>query len=341
MRLRKFSRTLRAALAGLALFSILATNAGCSNRHSTEKGKERVPVAVTESVKGRLNRGEMLAGKVVAAMEVILAPKITGRVGIVAVDVGDGVRRGQVVLELDAPEVKAALQQAEAAVKVAEAGLNQAALGVEKAQAALKQARDNHRLAEANYNRGKLLLEQEAVSAADFETRFEQPYINAAGALKTAEAAYKQAIDQKENVAPAQLEQARAALASAKANEANTRVVAPISGIVAARNVNPGELSSPQAPALTLVNIDTVYVEVGVPERVVSRLKVGQEVKVWVETVRAAPFTGEVARVSPAADSRNKSFTVKVRLENPGHLLKPGMFAIASFTPENEPGSGT
>ncbi|MEW6770614.1 MAG: efflux RND transporter periplasmic adaptor subunit [Bacillota bacterium] len=327
MRLQKFSRTLRAVLTGLVLFGILAATAGCSNRQSAEKGKERIPVAVAEAVQGRLNRGELLTGKVVAAVELTLAPKLSGRVGAVPVDVGEQVRRGQVVLELDAPEIEAALRQAEAAVRVAEAGVNQAALGVERARAALEQAQENYRLAEANYNRGKLLLEQEAISPADFEARFEQPYVNAAGALKTAEAAYKQAVDQKENVVPAQLEQARAALAAARANAANMLVTAPVSGTVAARNVDPGELVSPQTPALTVVNIDTVVVEAGASDRQVNRLKPGREVKVRVAAVRDTPFVGRVASVSPAADPRTKTYAVKVELENPGHLIKPGMLA--------------
>ncbi|MGQ9512167.1 efflux RND transporter periplasmic adaptor subunit [Thermodesulfitimonas sp.] len=308
--------------------SLLGGNAGCSrDRTETVKPAKKAPQTVIS-----LDYGRVFAGKVVAGEEVTLAPKIPGKVAAVAVDVGDTVRAGQVVLRLDAAEIEAAVRQAAAAVKVAEAGLNQAALGAERAQAMLSQAQENYRLALANYERGKALLAEEAISSADFENRFEQPYVNAVGALKTAEAAYRQAVDQKERVAPAQVEQARAALAAAKTNLANTQVVAPLNGIVAVRNVDPGELASPQVPALTLVNIDTVYVEVDVPERVVSRLRVGQKVKVWVEAVRATPFTSEITRISPAADPRTKSFNVKVALKNPDHLLKPGMFATVNFS---------
>lgn len=315
--------------------SLLGGNAGCSgDRTEAVKPVKKAPQAAVS-----LDYGQVFAGKVVAGEEVTLAPKIPGRVAAVAVDVGDAVRAGQVVLRLEAAEIDAAVRQAEAAVRVAEAGLNQAALGVERAQAALEQAQENYRLALANYERGKALLAAEAISPADFESRFEQPYVNAAGALKTAETAYRQAVDQKERVAPAQVEQARAALAAAKTNAANTQVVAPINGVVAVRNVDPGELASPQVPALTLVDIDTVYVEVGVPERVVSRLRVGQKVKVGVEAVRATPFPGEVASISPAADPRTKTFLVKVRLKNPGHPLKPGMFATVSFPPQAKSGS--
>jgi cobalt-zinc-cadmium efflux system membrane fusion protein len=306
---------------------VALTGAGCGLRPERAEKKAPVPVTVVKAAIGRLDRGEWLSGKVVAGKEVTLAPKIAGKVGAVTVDVGQEVKAGQVLLRLDAPEIDAAVRQAEAAVRVGEAGLNQAALGVERAKAALEQAQESYRLAEANYERGKMLLEQEAISQADFETRFEQPYITAAGALKTAEAAYRQAVDQKENLAPAQLAQAQAALSAARTNQANTVVTAPISGMVASRNVDPGELASPQAPALTIVALDPVLVEIGATEEQISGLKVGQEVKVLIRAVRAAPFSGKIKSISPAPDLRSKAYTVRVTVANPAHQIKPGMFA--------------
>ncbi|MEW6448447.1 MAG: efflux RND transporter periplasmic adaptor subunit [Bacillota bacterium] len=309
----------------LTLVLLALTSAGCRSDRAEKKAP--VPVTVVKAAAGRLDRSERLSGKVMAGEEVTLAPKIAGKVGAVLVDVGQEVKAGQVLLRLDAPEIEAAVQQAEAAVRVAEAGLNQAALGVERAKAALEQAQEGYRLAEANYERGKVLLEQEAISQADFETRFEQPYITAAGALKTAEAGYRQAVDQKENLAPAQLAQAQAALLAARTNRANTVVTAPISGMVASRNVDPGELASPQAPALTIVAIDPVLAEIGAAEEQISGIEVGQEVKVFIPAARAAPFSGKIKSISPAPDPRSKAYTVRVTVPNPAHLIKPGMFA--------------
>lgn len=326
MKLREASFGFKAVLSAVLAILVLA-GAGCSDRQGRDEKSAAVPVRTVKAASGRLSRGDILTGKVAAEVEVNLAPKIPGKVGAVMVDVGQEVKAGQVVLRLDAPEIEAAVRQAEAAVRVAEAGMNQAALGVERAKAALEQAQENHRLAEANYNRGKLLLEQEAISDADFEARFEQPYINAAGALKTAEAAYRQAVDQKENLAPAQLEQARAALTVAQTNYANTVVTAPVGGTVTARNVDPGELASPQVPAVTIVKIDTVVIEAGASDRQVNKLKVGQEAKVDVDAVRNTPFAGRITSISPATDQRAKNYVVKVAVGNPGHLLKPGMFA--------------
>lgn len=319
------SRRVLKGILWLMLVLLALTSTGCRADRAEEKTS--VPVIVAKAAVGRLDRSERLSGKVMAGEEVTLAPKIAGKVGAVLVDMGQEVKAGQVLLRLDAPEIEAAVRQAEAAVRVAEAGLNQAALGVERAKAALEQAQEGHRLAEANYERGKVLLEQEAISQADFEARFEQPYVTAAGALKTAEAAYRQAVDQKENLAPAQLAQAQAALSAARTNRANTVVTAPISGMVASRNVDPGELALPQVPALTIVAIDPVLVEIGATEEQISGIEVGQEVRVFIPAARAAPFSGKIKSISPAPDPRSKAYTVRVTVANPDHLIKPGMFA--------------
>lgn len=320
-------RSKRRGIFSLLALLVLGAVAGCAGNSNPAGGQAGIPVTVAKADLGRLGHGNLLTGKIAAIEEVNLSPKIPGRVGAITVDVSEQVKAGQILLCLDAPEIEAALRQAEAAVGVAEAGLAQAELGAQKAGAALDQARDSFRLAKANYERGELLRDDEAISQADFESRFEQPYVNATGALKTAEASYNQAVDQRDHVAPAQLNQARAALAVARSNAANTVLTTPINGIVSARNVDPGELTSAAVPAITVVNIDEVVTECGVSEQQVNHLKTGQEVKVMIPALGAGPFLGQIHTISPAVDPRTKTYSVKIRIANTGHLLKPGMFA--------------
>jgi cobalt-zinc-cadmium efflux system membrane fusion protein len=318
---------LRGGILALLVLLIPVAAAGCAGNSNPAVGQAGIPVTAAKVESGRLSYGNLLTGKVAASEEVNLSPKIPGRVGVITVEVGQEVKAGQIVLILDAPEIEAALSQAEAAVGVAEAGSAQADLGVQKARAGLDQARESFDLAKANYERGELLLREEAIAQADFEARFEQPYVTASGALRIAEASLNQAVDQRDRVAPAQLNQARAALAVARANAANTVLTAPIDGIVSARNVDPGELTFTAAPAVTIVNIDEVLIECGVSEQQVNELKTGQEVKVTVPALGAGPFVGQIRTISPAVDPRTKTYGVQVCVPNPGHLLKPGMFA--------------
>ncbi|MDP3050530.1 MAG: efflux RND transporter periplasmic adaptor subunit, partial [Eubacteriales bacterium] len=223
---------------------------GCGG--DTDKAAEddqAVLVAVAEAEKGLLSRGDILTGKVIAKAEVNLVPKMPGKVSAVLADVGDRVQAGQTLMRLDATELQAQLSQAEAGVALAESGLRQTEL--------------NFRDTQRNYERMKHLYEQGAIAAAEFEK---------------VEMGYEIARDQAEKLAPAQLKQAKAQLQYMQANYNNTILTSPISGIVAARSVNVGELAAQTMPVFTVVSFDSVYVETNASEQQVNKIKAGQEV---------------------------------------------------------------
>jgi len=223
----------------------------------------------------------------------------------VHVDVGSAVRAGQVLVTLENTDLAARLEQAKA--------------GVAAAESALAVAQTAYAVAEANYQRGKQLLEQGAIPRAVFEAEYE---------LK-----YKQAKEQVERALPAQLAQARASLTLAESAYDDSFIRAPISGLVTARNVNPGEMASSTAPVISLANLDKVEVKATVGENLVNHLKQGQKVQVKISAVSDKPFTGVVTNIAPAANPVSKGFPVKIQIDNPKHLLKPGMFAEVQLGP--------
>jgi HlyD family secretion protein len=136
--------------------------------------------------------------------------------------------------------------------------------------------------------------------------------------------------------ATSQTEAARARVAELEAQLADTRILAPAEGTVMARLAEPGELVAAGRPLATLVNLQDLYVRVYVPERDVGRIRLGNAARVSVDAFRDRVFTGVVSEVAQQAeftpkdvhvkDEREKLvFGVKVRLENPDGLLKPGM----------------
>ena len=280
------------------LVTVLVT-AGCGgNQDEAANTDHAVLVAVAEVEKGPLSRGDILTGKVSAKAEVNLVTKMPGKVAAVMVDVGDRVQAGQTLLRLESTELQAQLSQAEAGVTAAESALLQAEL-------AYKQA-------EADYKRMKFLHDQGAIPDADFEK---------------VEMNYELARDRAERQAPAGLKQAKGQLEFVQANVNNTILTSPISGIVAARNVNAGELAGQTMPVLTIMNFDSVVVGTNASEQQVNKIKAGQEVTVRISAVSSEPLTGKVTSVSPAADPRARTYPVKVEVPNPEHLIKPGMFA--------------
>lgn len=107
----------------------------------------------------------------------------------------------------------------------------------------------------------------------------------------------------------------------------DARVVAPFSGIAGARQVSPGQVISRNTLITTLVDLDTVKVEVSVPERYLSQVQVGLGVGFKVAAFPGETFKGEVYFISPQLDAGTRTALVKARIANPGGRLRGGMFA--------------
>jgi RND family efflux transporter MFP subunit len=136
-------------------------------------------------------------------------------------------------------------------------------------------------------------------------------------------------------VSQAQVETYRAALQLADTNLANTRLLAPFSGYVSQRNLDPGAAVSAQSAGtntasvgiLTIQDIRTVKVQIEVPERDIARVSLGSAVRLSVDPYRGETFRGSVSRVVHNLDPRSRTMGVEADIPNPADRLKPGMFA--------------
>lgn len=289
----------------------LSLIAGCGGKVAEQDDEQEagVPVAVTAAKLGVLDDATTITGKLEAMESARVVPSgAGGKVARVNVDIGDRVTRGQALIELENTIQAAQVNQAEA--------------GVVMAESQLRLAESNYNISAANYERGKMLLQENALAKAQFETQYEQPYI--------------QARENFEKTAPAGLEQARAGLKSAQEAYAQTIIKSPINGVVTARNINPGEMASSAMPVLTVVNLNKVVVQANVSEDQVNELKNGQEVLVKINAVSGESFSGVITNIALASDPQTRAFPVKIQINNPEHLLKPGMFAEVQLPRERE-----
>jgi membrane fusion protein, multidrug efflux system len=120
---------------------------------------------------------------------------------------------------------------------------------------------------------------------------------------------------------------ARAQEALARKKRQDTRLVAPMSGMLARRGIEPGEMAAPGMPVFTIAQVEPVNVRVGVPEADVSRIAIGSRVAVTVPSLRNASFTGRVRLVGIAADPASRTYTAKIEVANGTRTLRPGMIA--------------
>jgi RND family efflux transporter MFP subunit len=127
--------------------------------------------------------------------------------------------------------------------------------------------------------------------------------------------------------AGAQREQAEAMLNTARSQLNDAQITAPISGVVATRNYEEGDMASPAQPLLTIVQMNHVKVTFDVAESDIGLLKTGQSADVHVKSYPDRVFKGKLAQISPVLDRMTRMARVEVALDNAGHALKPGMFA--------------
>jgi len=125
--------------------------------------------------------------------------------------------------------------------------------------------------------------------------------------------------------------QSAAAADLARKKLADTRLEAPMSGIIARRAIEIGATAAPGQPVFTIVDLDPVRVRVGVPEGDVGRVSVGAPATVRVPALDAS-FVGRVSLIGVSADPATRSYMVEVSVPNPERRLRAGMVAEAMIT---------
>jgi len=122
------------------------------------------------------------------------------------------------------------------------------------------------------------------------------------------------------------LEQAKASLEISKNNLDKCNLYSPVNGLIGRRNTEPGmsSISLAQAP-LEIVDIRMVYVKIAVPENEVTKISKGMIARFTVSALNGQAFEGELTNISPVADRIARTYEAKIKVSNPGQLLKPGM----------------
>ncbi|NGQ94834.1 efflux RND transporter periplasmic adaptor subunit [Brevibacillus sp. SYP-B805] len=322
-----------ACLSLLASLALVA--AGCSSPESAAAPDNSLPAIKVWNVGSVSEGGVIASGKVAAAEEIQVVSKLAGKMASVNVQEGDVVKQGAVLAQLDAADYIQQVKQAESGIASAQAKLADARAGtrtqeLERLESVVEQAKAAQDVAQNTYNRMKALYETGAISQAEFEkTSLE---------LEKARTGYDQAKAQldlaKAGATPnslaalqAEVDRLRSSLDLAKITLANTRITAPISGIVARRSIDPGEMAQPGVPLFTLVNMNDVKVEASVQAEAINRIRTGSKVAVRVSSLGNQTFAGTVEFVSPISDANSTTFPVKIRVNNREGLLRAGMVA--------------
>ena len=260
----------------------------------------RVEVVTPKALPGA--RTLSLPGSIQALEETIIYPRADGYVRRWLVDIGDKVKPGQLLAEIDMPDLDKELSQARAQLAQA------------KAQVAQGQA--NRALSQVNLERYQQLGDRKLVAPSDLDQRKAQADADVANVM----AAQSNVAAQGANVG--RLEQLKAF----------TRVTAPFGGTITVRSVERGALVNGQSPLFRLAATDPVRVFVQVPQGLAPSVRAEQPAQVNVREYPTRPFIGTVVRSAGALDPLVRTMTTEVRVPNPSAELFPGMYAQVTLT---------
>jgi membrane fusion protein, multidrug efflux system len=341
-----------------AFFLIVAAcifQAACSSKQSAEASSVATapkPIAVSAALAAlrQVSAGFEETGSFVADESSDIAPAVPGLVIATPVNVGDFVKQGQVICELDhrdaqlrIDQMRAQLDEATAAVRQAQSriGLNATRTfdanlvpEVAAAKAGYESAQAQARLSAADAKRYENLVKTGDVSQSAFEkarTQQETADAQANAAKQQYEAALNTARQSYGAVETSQasLESMRAQLAQAQKGIADTTIRAPFDGYISARPVAAGEHVAVTDKIATIVRVGTMKLQLQTPEQRSARASVGMSVVARVSAFPDRDFQGKVSAVNPSVDPNSRAFILEARFNNPKAELRPGMFATA------------
>ena len=278
-----------------------------------------VEVATARSAPARSNID--LPGDLQAMVDSPVFARVDGYLHSRLVDYGDRVRAGQLLAEIDTPELDQQIRQAAATISQSQSTLNEV-------KADLDLAKANMNLARVTVERWRRLSKGGVVA--------------------------KQEADQKEAdfaVTGAQVAKAQAAIATAQetvhANEANlrrlqeqksfARITAPFDGVITARNVDVGTLinsgnGGTARELFHIAQIRTLRIFVNVPQTNVASMHPGQLAELRVQELPGQVFTARLTRIANALDAASRTMLTVLEVDNPAGALMPGMYAQVRFS---------
>jgi len=301
--------------------------AGCSKNETAQaRGRDdsAKPVKVEPVREQLVTRAVEIVGTLAAVDEVTISSEADGIVSRILHDLGDRVRAGDALVELDREKAEYNLAQQRAALARALAQYGapdpehlpaiERTPDVQKARAEMVQAQQS-------YDRARELLSRQLVPRQTLD--------DADAMLQSKKASYDLSLQNAKNL-QANIAAADAAARLADRQLRDTYIRAPFDGYVQRRFVNVGQLvkgSGTPVPVMAVVRVDPLKVTGEIPEKMVPWISVGQEVEVHVDAYPEKAIAGKVSRISPAVNSATRAFPFEALVPNGDALLKPGTFA--------------
>ncbi|HZP64069.1 MAG TPA: efflux RND transporter periplasmic adaptor subunit [Terriglobales bacterium] len=309
------------------LFACFSSSANSASANLSKP----VPAHVYSVAEESTQRQVEAVGSLFPWEESALSSEVEARVAEVLADVGDNVKQGQPLVELDKQELQYAVDAQRGAVMQVRAqlgiGPNDPIPTDTRKLASVQKAEADYIDAGQKYQRAESMFKDKLISREQFD--------EAATRYQSTKASY--------NLAIQEVDRLKALLASNEASErlaekklADATIRAPYPGSVKTREVHPGEYLKVQSPVMSLVRTDRLRARLAVPEQWAGWVKEGTVVDLHVDAFPGETFHGTVTRINPSVSQESRTFEVEATVNNPEVRLKPGFFAQANLPSQKQ-----
>ena len=305
-------------------------------RSGTQRAaRMEIPVQVTSVLSQSLTYSIKVNGDVLPLMQVDLFPKVSGYLERIDVHIGDSVRQGQVIAQIDktdflqkVKEIEAKVAQAKAQLSELETGtrteeLRQAEESVKQAQSRFENAKLQHERIEVLYKRDVISKKERDIADMDF-TVAEAQLASSQQNLKLLREGARQEVREGSQ---AKLREMEAILEQERIRFQNTKIIAPFRGEISRKYVDAGALVSSSTPLVNLAHTETLKIIANVLEKDIPLLKPGMKAKIRVESYPGKIFEGRVEKINSTLDLSTRTLQAEIYIPNSDHSLKPGMFS--------------
>ncbi len=250
---------------------------------------------------GKISEKITLNGSLKPKEQVDVNPKIPGRIIKLNIDTGHPVARGDLIATIEDDEIQQQIERSKASIAVVDASIAQREAELHNARAELDRKR---KLADEG------LLPRNELDALETRFRVSQSQLE---------------------LARAQRRQSEAELRELSIRQSQTRIFAPISGIVAKRHLDIGAMATSSSPIVTIVGLSPMVIDAKASERDISRIRLGASVTVTIDSMPDQKFLGRVMRIAPLLDPQTRNGLVEIEIPNRSGALKGEMFARAEL----------
>ena len=263
-----------------------------------------------------------LSGTLVSPDQVRVSSEVSGVVSNVSAELGQEVRAGQVLVQLDTRELELALARAESALRQTEAQLGiesrTTAIPADEQIASVRTAMANRDEARTQLNRTQEAINKGVLPRAELDTVQTR--------VKVTDASVQSALENVRSL-KASLQDRQAAVDLAKKKLADASIRAPVNGAISERLAQRGEFIRENTQVMTIVQLNPLKLETSVQEKYASVIRPNLQVKFQVEPFPDEIFLGRVLNISPSINQQSRTFPVEILVDNPTRKLKPGFFA--------------